>query len=187
MTFLLIPPYLIFAFFVMWRVLKKQPDRKRKWRMGLLTAFLLYLPFGWDVILGRAVFYTLCATQGGVHVYQTVELGPEYWNEDGSPKFIMENGELDENIFGGRYESKRVSDRNFSKLLNIGRFERTIIDRKTGGKLGTLTRIMYFGGWFLNHTGFVVGANDCPSEYGIYPKLLKMVFIIDANDKGEKS
>ncbi len=45
MTFLLIPPYLIFAFFVMRNVLKKQPTRKRKWQMGLLTAFLLYLPF----------------------------------------------------------------------------------------------------------------------------------------------
>jgi len=187
MTFLLIPPYLIFAFFVMRAVLKKQNTRKRKWQMGLLTAFLLYLPLGWDVILGRAVFYGLCATQGGVHVYQTVELGPEYWNEDGRPKFILDNGELDENTFSGRYESKRASDRNFSKLLNIGKFERSIMDKKTGDKLGTLTRIMYFGGWFLNYTGFVVGASDCPSEYGIYPKFLKMIFIVDKDYKGERS
>ena len=182
MTFLLIPPYLIFAFFVMWRVLKKQPDRKRKWRMGLLTAFLLYLPFGWDVILGRAVFYTLCATQGGVHVYQTVELGPEYWNEDGSPKFITSDGWFDDSIFNGKYDFDSVYERGYIKLLNIGRYPDRLVNNETGEVLGEKVSFVYFGGWFLNYTGLVVLGDRCHGysvgkEGGYYQDFLIHIFI----------
>ena len=175
MTFLLIPPYLIFAFFIMRAVLKKQLICKRKWRMGLLTAFLLYLPFGWDVILGRAVFYTLCATQGGVHVYQTVELGPEYWNEDGSPKFILENGELNEKIFKGKYHLKRKTEKHTEY---ISYYDTQLINTETNNIIADRVMIDYLGGWFVRYTGFFVTGSRCPTEsYGLYPDLLHKVFI----------
>ncbi len=106
MTLLLLPFYLLIVFFVIRWILKQIEGRRKRWLMFLFLAFLFYLPLGWDVILGRAYFHYLCATQGGVHVYQTVELGPEYWNPDGSPKFITEDGWFDDDVFEGNISLK---------------------------------------------------------------------------------
>lgn len=175
MTFLLIPPYLIFAFFVMRGVLKKQNTRKRKWQMGLLTAFLLYLPFGWDVILGRAVFYGLCATQGGVHVYQTVELGPEYFDKDGvQPLYDPKRG-FEEINLPSNYLAEINDNRYFSKLLNLSNIEYKIYDDKNGKILGVYKTYMYHGGWFINYTGFYVSGELCPSSRRVSESLSEMV------------
>ena len=183
MTFLLIPPYLIFAFFVMRAVLKKQPSRKRKWRMGLLTAFLLYLPFGWDVILGRAVFYTLCATQGGVHVYQTVELGPEYFDKDGNlllydPKIGFEEMDVPDGYLVEVFDS-----RYFSRILNMSKIEYRIHAGKNKKILGTYRTYMYHGGWFINYTGFHVNGDLCPSPRKVSDSLLEMVNKVFVNQQ----
>lgn len=180
MTFLLIPPYLIFAFFVMRAVLKKQFTRKRKWQMGLLTAFLLYLPLGWDVILGRAVFYTLCATQGGVHVYETVELGSEYWNEDGSPKFILKNGELDEAALNGSFAYERNTEESLGNLFNVTKHPDKLLYRKTGDVYADRVTFVYRGGWFSNYTGFFVRGTPCGTKIKdeLYPTLFSKVFIL---------
>ncbi len=162
MTFLLIPPYLIFAFFVMRNVLKKQNTRKRKWQMGLLTAFLLYLPFGWDVILGRAVFYGLCATQGGVHVYQTVELGPEYFDKDGVPLFYDRDYGFDEMSLAEIYYGSNEYNINYMRRLNIAKDEYMIVNENNNDVLGLYRTYIYFGGWFVNYTGFHVSGESCP-------------------------
>ncbi len=191
MTFLLIPPYLIFAFFVMRNVLKKQPTRKRKWQIGLLTAFLLYLPLGWDVILGRAVFYGLCASQGGVHVYQTVELGPEYWNEDGSPRFVTKDGRFNSTVFNGKYKFEIIDKRYSENMMNTGQIIEKISDVSTGKPLGERVIIDYHGGWVAKYTGFFVRGSRC---YGhednlgnsIYQDLLIYIFKKKINGKGER-
>ncbi len=177
MTFLLIPPYLIFAFFVLRAVLKKQNTRKRKWQMGLLTAFLLYLPFGWDVILGRVVFYGLCATQGGVHVYQAVELGSEYWNGDGSPKFIDSKGNLDNLLLENKYINVDEYSENYFKIFSISKTDRKIIFKSTGKTISRHTSYIYFGGWFSKYTGFHVSGDGCHTARGFYQKFLQKTFV----------
>jgi hypothetical protein len=80
--------------------------KKTHWRWlsrGSLFVVLLFLPFA-DQIIGSYYFDHLCKTEGGLHVYQTVELGPEYYREDGSPRFIDSKGKFDSSIFEGRYE-----------------------------------------------------------------------------------
>ena len=174
MTFLLIPPYLIFAFFVMRAVLKKQPSRKRKWRMGLLTAFLLYLPFGWDVILGRAVFYTLCATQGGVHVYQTVELGAEYFDEDGVPLFYDKNEFFKNMSLMNRYLGNKDIERSENTFLNISKTKYKIIDSWNNRVLGEYIKYAFFGGWLANSTPFLVVGESCPEKEALDDKLIEL-------------
>ena len=185
MTFLLIPPYLIFAFFVMRAVLKKQNTRKRKWQMGLLTAFLLYLPFGWDVILGRAVFYTLCATQGGVHVYQTVELGPEYFDEDGVPLFYDAKMNINDVNVAGKYIIKMKRDRYLSRILNLSKNQYEVIEVGSGKVNGDYILYKYFGGWFMSYTGFGEKGEGCPSsklasEY--LEEMIKNVFVMSKDN-----
>ncbi|MCW9024494.1 MAG: hypothetical protein OQK73_07410 [Gammaproteobacteria bacterium] len=174
MTFLLIPPYLIFAFFVIRAVLKKQFTHNRKWQMGLLTAFLLYLPLGWDVILGRTVFYTLCATQGGIHVYQTVELGPEYWGENGEPRFFYRDLGFNEINIVDRYLGRRNTNSNYSKTLNLSITKYEVVDTEKNSTLGLYVKYTYFGGWFMNYTGFHVVGNSCPSSKNLDNDLVQL-------------
>ncbi len=182
MTLLLMPPYLIFAFFIMRAVLKKQLTRKRKWQMGLLTAFLLYLPMGWDVILGRAVFYSLCATQGGVHVYKTVELGSEYFDKDGVSLFYDRDQYFTDMSLRGYFvgiKDIEISDDNF---LNISRTEYKIVDNRNNNVLGTYVKYANFGGWFMNYTGFAVKGVSCPIKENLDNDLIRLttsVFIKD--------
>ena len=136
MTLLLLPPYLLLVFFVVHWVLRQIEGRGKRGLMLIFLAFLFYLPLGWDVLLGRAYFHYLCATQGGVHVYQTVELGPEYWNSDGSPRFITDDGWFDGEVLGDRFKFEREDNRNFNETLNIGRYPDRIIDLKTDKVLG---------------------------------------------------
>ena len=59
----------------------------------LLFLVLLILPFA-DEIAGRIYFNHLCETEAGIKVYQTIELPAEYWDEDGAPKFLKPNADL---------------------------------------------------------------------------------------------
>ena len=182
MTLLLLPFYLLIVFFVIRWILKQIEGRRKRWLMFLFLAFLFYLPLGWDVILGRAYFHYLCATQGGVHVYQTVELGPEYWNPDGSPKFITEDGWFDDDVFEGRYKFEREDNRNFNTTLNIGKYPDRVVDLKTGEVLGEKVSYVYFGGWFFKHTGFNVRGVRCHgysrgAGSGAYRDILSSIFL----------
>ncbi len=183
MTFLLIPPYLIFAFFVMRAVLKKQLTRKRKWQMGLLTAFLLYLPFGWDVILGRAVFYGLCAMQGGVHVYQTVELGSEYFDKDGVLLLYDPKKGFNKMHMPNGYYNKIQRNRNHVKILNISRMSFNISEENV--IIGSYVKYTYFGGWFMNYIEFGEKGEGCPSSKLAsehLEEMIKNVFVISKDN-----
>jgi len=184
MTLILVIPYLIAVFFVVKAIVHQQKTVKRKWAIGLLMVFVLYLPLGWDVILGRAYFYYLCSTQGegGVHVYQTVELGSEYYDKDGRPKFVTWNDWFDSSVFNDRYKFKKKGERSFSPVLNIGKYTDIIVDKNDDHVLGDKISFIYFGGWFMKYTGFHVGGEGCQGYSrdveGVFQKeFLNYIFI----------
>ncbi|MDB2705255.1 hypothetical protein N9Y67_01800 [Pseudomonadota bacterium] len=157
----LMPVYFIFAVVVIYKLMKKYQGQ-HKWRRFLLLAFLFYLPVGWDVILGRAYFYYLCNKNGGVHIYDTVELSPEYWDKDGRPRFYTEDrGAFDSSVFGGRYIFNVLDSKGpfrTKKELN------QIIDTKTGDILGEWVKYSTSGGWVTNTgTPFGVTGIRCHS------------------------
>ena len=106
--FLLIPIYLIAASIGIYQLMKLYKGKKR-WRVFFSLIFLFYLPLGWDVILGRTYFYYLCNKDGGIHIYETVELGFEYWHKDGSPRFYID-GDFDNYIFNEQYNAVTSSE-----------------------------------------------------------------------------
>jgi len=156
------------------RIPKRAPY---KWLTALLSLAVFALIPTWDEILGRMYFKHLCETEGGVRVYKTVELGPEYWNADGMPRFILENGNADEQLLGKRYAFPSNWDRHFSKLFNTAKRQHLILDKTDGQLLGTLTRYGYFGGWLVNSTGLHVTATMCPLvRGGDYRTFLVQIF-----------
>jgi len=161
----LMPIYFIIAVVVIYKLMKKYQGQ-HKWRRFLLLAFLFYLPVGWDVILGRAYFNYLCHKDGGIHIYQTVELGPEYWNKDGSPKFYTERGDFDEDFFDGRYEYIAVKrDQSFKRKVHVSRSLWQIIEANTGNVLGEKVSYIYGAGWvWTTWQPFNVSGQGCPRQ-----------------------
>lgn len=157
--FLLVLIYLIAALVGIYQLMKLYKGKK-KWRVFFLLLFLFYLPLGWDVILGRAYFHYLCNKDGGIHIYEAVELGPEYWYRNGKPKFYT-NGDFDGHAFNGQYKGMTSSKRNFNKLLNIGRNTYQIIDQSKSNLLGEWIRYNYFGGWLAHAQPFHVSGISC--------------------------
>jgi len=87
MIMIVLVVYLSFVIAVSKSVYKKPEKVLTKWLASIGTAvFLLFVPMA-DNIVGEVYLKYLCATQGGIHVYQTVELRPEYFSEDGLSLF----------------------------------------------------------------------------------------------------
>ena len=198
--FLLIPFYLIFALIMIYYFMKRYTGQ-HKWRRFFLLAFLFYLPVGWDVILGRAYFYYLCSKDGGVHIYQTVELGQEYWSKDGSPKFYAEKWPFDNTILGRRYVFERPDDRYTTKrIFKIVKYTRAIIDTATKQVMGEWVTYENFGGWVMNTgTPFGYSSSPChsysntpdnPNSMGAskpeHKKFISYIFLMESVNQGEK-
>lgn len=156
----LMPIYFIIALVLIYKLIKKYQG-KHKWRHFLLLSFLFYLPVGWDVILGRAYFNYLCHKDGGIHIYQTVELGSEYWDKDGRPRFYTEDrGAFDSSVFDGRYVFKRFNSKYKYKIpFNTKKYLNQIVDTKTGDILGEWVKYGTTGGWVTN-TGTPFGLSE---------------------------
>ena len=160
---LLIPLYFVVTFLLaLWltRVIKS----RHFYTVFLLLLLFFWLPGLWDVILGRAYFHYLCQTDGGVHIYETVELGDEYWNEDGSPTFYTEKGAFDGSVFEGKYKFVRNNHPKMGLGSTIKKRPRQIIETETDRVLGEWVLYEYLGGWVVhNLQPFMVGSTLCHS------------------------
>src|SRR5450759_4285982 len=96
--------------------LPSTPSTKRLITLFSAAVFIL-LPI-WDEIAGYIYFRHLCATEGGVSVYKKVKLGQEYWNPDGSGKFITVDAERQGKLLVPGYSWESHWNRDFNKALN---------------------------------------------------------------------
>lgn len=82
---------------------------------GGVTVFLvaLLLPAS-DEIAGRIYFNHLCETEAGMRVYQPMELPVEYWDEDGSLKFLKSV-----KLKGSTQAGRMIKKFHFSQSMNL--------------------------------------------------------------------
>ena len=143
----------------------------------LIFSLLIAAPFA-DEIVGRIYFKHLCKTEAGLHVYKTVELGPEYYHEDGSPKFMDSKGRFDSTVFDGRYVFKTFSIENYAKFVRIKKRRYLVIDSVAGTILGAHINFFYFGGWLVNSLGAHVRGIHCGSvNGGFYEGIIRHILV----------
>lgn len=168
--------YVVVAVLLTWALVRRLKSSQAKWRLAIVMALIfLLIPTG-DEIVGRYYFKQLCEKEGGIRVYKAVELGPEYWSEDGLPKFINEKGNLDEAVLDHRYSVRRESTNPSKTLFNIRRTTRYLFVKESSAELASHTSFVYFGGWLLNNIGQNVTGSVCHAELGFYQKFLREVF-----------
>ncbi|MGH6636590.1 MAG: hypothetical protein ACRED0_10845 [Gammaproteobacteria bacterium] len=178
--------YLLVAISVT-RWLARIPKRSSyKWLMALLTLAVFALIPTWDEVLGRMYFKHLCETEGGVKVYKTVGLGPEYWEKDGTIKFVR--GRVDELPRAGHFRMPvgKVGDRylitdnvkrRYVQSFRIDKDWYAVVDRRTQEVMAERISFLYWGGWLINSSGLHVTATRCSGlETGLFADFLKHVF-----------
>lgn len=171
--------YLSFVIAVSKSVYKKPEKASIKWLASIGAAvFLLFVPMA-DNIVGEVYLKYLCATQGGIHVYETVDLGGEYFKDDGAPVFYDRNKGLHEMSMDGRYEGRSESE-IISKMLNVEVRKEKIVNIEDDKTLGEIIYFLHFGGKLVNSTGLHVSGTRCPPstmEVNYVKKLSKLVFV----------
>ncbi len=173
-TLSLFAGYILVAYFIV----KVQKNKRKK----IIAATIMILIPTWDVIIGRAMLYTLCATQGGIHVYQTVELGPEYFDEDGAPLFYARDKFVKNMEIARRY--KGVSEwADMIPLFHLRVHSEKIADEQNDYILGEVKYFIYNGGWVFNSLKVGGGGGEsCPSYSGEnILKLSKKTFSLKEN------
>ena len=177
MVLVVLVVYLSFVIAVSLWVHTKPEKISSKWLASIgIAIFLLFIPVV-DDIVGEVYFKYLCATQGGFKVYQTVELGSEYFDKNGIPYFYDRKKTLGKMSMGNRFFGREISDRNYSKKLNIGQYIYEIFDKENNQVIGEYTRFIHFGGILVNSTGLHVIGEGCPSvKVGSTLKFINRVF-----------
>lgn len=169
--------YLAIAIAVTVLLVRRFRARRTKVIAGIISVLVFFLIPTWDVIAGKIYLQYLCKTDGGMRVYKTVELGPEYWFPDGRPRFITSKGLADQELLGNRYEFSSKSQENYSLFFHINKNTEVVSERKTGAILAEYIRFVYFGGWLANSTGYHIRGEGCPAiEQYDYRGFLKQVF-----------
>lgn len=179
---LLVIVYLILSVLLTWAVARRIGNKQVRTKVIVTMTLVFLLIPTWDEILGRYYFERLCASEGGVKVFRTVELGPKYWNEDGTPKFLKNNGDLDESILGGKYSFSYGRYQRASQLFRITKAQYKVVDNSSGETIATYTLVGYLHGWFL---GLMPGpiSVGCPSGESIFEQLIGKAFRLAASPK----
>lgn len=166
-------------------VLSKIKDTKKKALVLVFCiAFSVLLPFI-DEIIGRIYFVYLCRSQGGAVIYKKIELGKEYFQKDGTPKFITEKGELNVEMLNNKYIVNRDFDSSYVPSLNIARRQYEVIETGTMEKIGRHTSFVYFRGWLINFPGPGLSSKSCSGNIGFYQNFIKQIFIKKETDKNQ--
>lgn len=182
----------VIGLIIVWLVVSRLTEKKSKRRGWLIGIIVIILIPTWDVILGRAYYHSLCATQSGAKVYKKVELPAEYWDEDGHSTFLDDfiagnkdrvTLEIDEE-FHKNYEFKSKMIKLHPHFFYIKKKQRSVIEYVSEETLGIYTTYFYSGGWLANFTSGIlsVGGAYCPKEHGIYGHFLREIFVPSTNN-----
>ncbi len=89
-----------------------------KYIVGVAVCFLVvFLPFSGE-ITGRIYLSHLCKNETGTKIFSTVELPKEYWDNQGSPKFLYSSGVLNNKITSSDTCAEAELIANFVKTGN---------------------------------------------------------------------
>jgi hypothetical protein len=130
-----------------------------------VLAFGLFFPLPLiDEIIGKFQFDKLCREEAGVKIYGKLELGPEFFNADGTPNFFPSSGEIDDRM-KRIIEFTELPIENITDTIEIHRYVRPIKERKNGAVLATLTSFSTSGGWLsYDHRPWLIRPQCYPEE-----------------------
>ena len=157
-----------------WLAAKSQETRRRKWIASGVALLIVALIPTWDEIYGRLYFSYLCATDAGVHINKTVDLGPERANMQAFPDLGIRYERL---ALAKQYPYGSASIDDLPGPARISRTREFVVEAKTGDVLGEIIEYWYGGGWFDNLMSFGhAGGKSCTAGGHSFRKFLDQIF-----------
>ncbi len=126
----------------------------------IIFLLLFFLPFA-DEIAGRIYFNYLCTTEGGVKVYQRVELPAEYWGKQGRSKLFNKNGYLNHDFWVKELDESGGKVKRYSTIFAIDKDTYPIKERISQNVLAEVTTFRYWGGWIRRNLSLNNVADSC--------------------------
>ncbi|MBI4382796.1 MAG: hypothetical protein HY579_02030 [Nitrospinae bacterium] len=156
------------------RLLMRIPKEARNKRIVLyLSIFTAILIPIWDVPLIDWKFNQLCKTEAGIHVYEKAVLGPEYWNEDGTLKFLHA---LDlKKALPGEFELASMLEREFDSFSGSSRGRLQVKRKKNQKIIGEEIYIWRGRNWLVRWIGGTGPGVVCSSPE-TYTRIVEAVF-----------
>ncbi|MBI2317821.1 MAG: hypothetical protein HYU75_12700 [Betaproteobacteria bacterium] len=135
-----------------------------------VVAILLVAPVA-DGIYGYFVLQRLCATEAKTEVLRPIKIPAEYFNPDGSPRFVIGKlNSIDWHRLRGAYEIKHFETTNY-RVPNLDRVVSTLNAYQTREVLARQTNFYYRGGWLqFNSEG--IGNATCIARPSLSEVLL---------------
>lgn len=157
-----IPVCIILAIWVSRKAIKKSMPAKIIG--GLLVFFILLLLPVVDEIAGRVYLNHLCETQAGAKVYKKMELSAEYWDKQGIPKFLKENGDIDRKLLDEKIDESRELESYLSfPPIEMYRYK---VKNNSNEILGERIDFLFSGGWVIRSTTSSNSAITCKKSRG---------------------
>ncbi len=154
---------------------------RRKWAAGLGTFGVFWGLTLIDDIMGTWEHKALCEKEAGVKIYKPAKLPPEFYHPDGRPKFIDEEGNVDQLIekkLAGHIRFERKGRNSYSlRYLKIDKLVTEIVDTRTGYILAERVDFHKWPSPFVPSIlhGGAIGCNDSTINES-YLKLYRQTF-----------
>ena len=130
-----------------------------------VLVFTLFVPLPLiDEIVGKIQFDRLCRKEAGVKIYGKLELGPEFFNTDGSTNLINKMGNLDDERFNSLFKIINKPSEKVSKVADItkgGLIIESVTDKR---KLLDETEFGFHGGWLAYDRNPWLFETGCASQ-----------------------
>ena len=143
-----------------------------------VSAFALIFPLPLiDEIIGKIQFDKLCREEAGVKIFGKLELGPEFFNADGTPNFIdPASGNISERI-DPYIKFVREPSQYIPSIAKLTR-GRFAIHRRADGKI-LLERIDFGidGGWLAYDNRSWLWKSGCPQNKQGRDQLLTQIIV----------
>jgi hypothetical protein len=154
-------------------VVRRRKTVLGKWAVGSVATLVMIGALGWDELAGRLYFNHLCKTGSTVRVHKEVRLPAGYWTQDGKPRFLRPNGDLDTEMLGHRFSLMAKSE-PISDALRINALTFVLLDKVSSVPVGEVSTYGYFGGWFKNMTSLHPVGLRCANAPRSYDEVIAL-------------
>ncbi len=147
------------------RMFMRLPETKKNKRIVQVVCIFIavLIPF-WDIPLIHLHFNHLCKTESGIHVYEEMVLGPEYWLKS---EFIL---------YPNEFKVVSKNEYHISSITQTSRWRKKIVRLKDNKVLGELITINKGRGWIRRLSGisfFPKGKTLCYAPNGVRAPTIK--------------
>lgn len=152
--------YTAFAVFVARRVGRLAESRLGQNALIAAVLAVLYLAPIADGIYGYFVLQHLCATEAKTEVLKPIKIPPEYFNPNGSPRFLTgEFRNVDWRFLRGLLQIRYDETKNYG-TKNLTRIISTLVGVRTDEVFARRISFYFQGGW-LQYNGDGFGKDRC--------------------------